>query len=295
MMVKLPLSAFTLWSARCGTIFSNYVSQCVTVAVPGGAFYGGMVYSSFCCRTSTDIGLLICYGDCIASRFLAPIAYMSHLSKMCVVPTLCNMWRHMEAVYGWDPAMYSALKSISLRLAQLVDNYASGSDTEVVPLLIEYTLDQVSSIFLSANIEDTRYVPPAGASHFTTMPVESLDDIVAALNLVPYIAPCGHMASKLMRIMTNHSSPTITTSTVDPLVEGGPHKRSRHGEGRLQGGGSVRRDPKTVGYCRHFMTTEGCNRQSCRYPHLAALPPTADRAFLAVWASGFGLTLRPHL
>lgn len=231
-----------------------------------------------------------------AIHTLTPIAYMPHLSKMCVVPTLCNMWRHMEAVYGWDPAMYSALKSISLRLAQLVDNYASGSDTEVVPLLIEYTLDQVSSIFLSANIEDTRYVPPAGASHFTTMPVESLDDIVAALNLVPYIAPCGHMASKLMRIMTNHSSPTTTTSTVDPLVEGGPLKRSRQGEGRFHGGGgSVRRDPKTVGYCRHFMTTEGCNRRSCRYPHLVALPPTADRAFLDVWASGFGLTLRPHL
>ncbi len=84
----------------------------------------------------------------------------------------------MEAAYGWDPAMYEALKSIALRLAQLVDNYVPGSDTEVVPLLIGYTLDQVSSIFLSANIEDTRYVPPADASHLTSMPVESLDDTV---------------------------------------------------------------------------------------------------------------------
>jgi hypothetical protein len=183
---------------------------------------------------------------------------------------------------------------IDLRLAQLVDNYASGSDTEVVPLLIEYTLDQVSSTFLSANIEDTRYVPPAGASHFTTMPVESMDDIIAALNLVPYIAPCGHTASKLMRIMSNHSSPTIVGS-VDPLVEGGPTKRSRQGEGRFHGGGSVQRGPKPVRYCRNFMSTEGCNRESCRYPHLAALPPTADRAFLAAWALESGLTLRPHL
>ena len=201
----------------------------------------------------------------------------------------------MEAAYGWDPAMYAALKSVALRLAQLVDNYAAGSDTEVVPLLIEYTLDQVSSIFLSANIEDTRYVPPAGASHFTTMPVESLEDIIAALNLVPYIAPCGHMASKLMRIMTNHSSSIIATGSVDPLVEGGPNKRSRQGEGRIHGGGSVQRGPKPVRYCRQFMSTEGCNRESCRYPHLAALPPTADRAFLAAWALQFGFTLRPHL
>ncbi len=49
------------------------------------------------------------------------MVYMQHSSRVCVVPTLCNMWRHMEAAYGWDPAMYAALKSITLRLAQLVD------------------------------------------------------------------------------------------------------------------------------------------------------------------------------
>ncbi len=40
---------------------------------------------------------------------LKPVKYSLNTSRNIVELTLLNIWRHMEAVYDWEPAMFEAL------------------------------------------------------------------------------------------------------------------------------------------------------------------------------------------
>ena len=60
------------------------------------------------------------------------LKYALNTNRTIVEPTLCNIWRHMDAVYNWEPSMYEALASIAARFAQLMNDYSPGSDSKVV-------------------------------------------------------------------------------------------------------------------------------------------------------------------
>ena len=129
---------------------------------------------------------------------MKPVKYALNTSRIIVEPMLLNIWRHMEAVYDWEPAMYEALASMAARCSQLINDYSPGSDSKVVPLLIQHTLDQLASILQAANIPHTLYIPPASATTATVMPVETEHDIVSALSLIPFVANYDHVAAVLV-------------------------------------------------------------------------------------------------
>ena len=109
--------------------------------------------------------------------------------------------------------MYEALASVAARCSQLVNDYSPGSDSKVVPLLIQHTLDQVaSSILQAANIPHTMYIPPASATTATSMPVETEHEIVSASSLISFVTNYDHVAAVLVRIQVE-TYPSASTSS----------------------------------------------------------------------------------
>ena len=183
---------------------------------------------------------------------MEPIEYELNTSRIVVGPTLLNIWLHMAAVYDWEPTMFEALASVAARCSQLVNDYSPCSDSKVVPLLLRHTLTQVASIFQAANIPHTTYVPPAGATDATALPVETVPDIVFALSLIPFIPNYGHVAAALSRIQMEMYPSEFSSSDDESSPESG-QKRSRldtsedttadvhyvASEPRFKGGGQV--------------------------------------------------------
>ena len=244
---------------------------------------------------------------------MKPVKYSLNTSRNIVEPTLLNIWRHMEAVYDWEPAMFEALASVAARCSHLVNDYSTGSDSKVVPLLISHTLAQVASIFQAANIPHTMYIPPASATSATALPVETVQDIVIALSLIPFVANHGHVAAALSRIQTELYPSTPTSSAHATKSERG-QKRSRHesskdttatapavtSDKRLRGGSKYtpsstdsKGSPDTR-CCHDFFTVEGCGRKDCQYKHMAKIPERA-RARVTSWAARKGVALRSDL
>jgi hypothetical protein len=245
-------------------------------------------------------------GSAVAGA-MPPVKYELNTNRTIVEPTLCNIFLHMDAVYNWEPPMYAALALVAARCAQIVSDYSPGSDSKVVPLLIQHTLDQVASIFQSANIPRTMYIPPASATSLTAMPVETVQDIVVALSLVPFIANHGHVAAALGRIQIE-SYPSSTSSSTGQSTRGERRQKRPRQEPstptnvdrRVQGGSKYaprQIDTKGSGdqrFCHDFLTTEGCSRPDCRYKHLASVPQHA-RERLTTWATRKGVVLRSNL
>jgi hypothetical protein len=244
---------------------------------------------------------------------MKPVKYPLNTSRNIVEPTLLNIWRHMEAVYDWEPAMFEALASVASRCSHLVNDYSTGSDSKVVPLLILHTLAQVASIFQAANIPHTMYIPPASATSATALPVETVQDIVVALSLIPFVANYGHVAAALSRIQTELYPSTPTSSDLAKKSERGqkrsPHEISKDttakepavtSDKRLRGGSKYTpssTDPKgspDTRCCHDFFTVEGCGRKDCQYKHMARIPERA-RARVTSWAARKGVALRTDL
>jgi hypothetical protein len=212
----------------------------------------------------------------------------------------------MEAVYD-EPEMYDALALVSARCSQLVDDYSPGSDSKVVPLLIQHTLDQVASVFQAANIPHMKYIPPASATSATEMPVETVQDIIAALSLLPFIANHGQIAAALGRIQMDNYPASTPTKAKPEKGQKRPHQEIGKDAGakgstlssdkRIHGGSTP---ASTSGpakasqenrCCHDFFTTEGCSRPDCRYKHVLTIPPKL-RERIQAWAARKGCVLR---
>ncbi len=71
---------------------------------------------------------------------MIPFEYTLNTNRAIVETTLCNMWRHTEAVYDWEPAMYDALVMVVARWhswSMIIPQVLIRKS----PLLIQYTLD----------------------------------------------------------------------------------------------------------------------------------------------------------
>jgi hypothetical protein len=49
---------------------------------------------------------------------MKPVKYALNTNRTIMKTTLLNIWRHIDAVYDWEPAMYEALASVAARCSQ---------------------------------------------------------------------------------------------------------------------------------------------------------------------------------